>query len=231
MRIGGGGSRTGATRTPDVAAAEAAAVPARQPRATGGSGRHAVPAVPSRPGMSRPPQRWIGSAPDRKGAEPERSVHRGSRRIRLQTPRAGRWRNGGLAECEIRTASSSRSIVPLASSREAASPRVRQDPGVPRRPHFFAAVLGWRDSGAKASARTGAAEFGRTDDTKRELQARLPSPGGGGSASAEGASRGGVALKRKESPHPDAHYVRVDPAPPGEGNGGTLPTTRELVGK
>src|SRR6185503_7577784 len=29
------------------------------------------------------------------------------------------------------------------------------------------------------------------------------------------ASRGG--LKQEESPHPDAHFVRVDPPPPGEG--------------
>jgi hypothetical protein len=33
------------------------------------------------------------------------------------------------------------------------------------------------------------------------------------------ASRGGVTL-HEDSPHPDAHFFRVDPPPPGEGNTG-----------
>jgi hypothetical protein len=32
------------------------------------------------------------------------------------------------------------------------------------------------------------------------------------------ARRGGVNLFAKASPHPDAHFVRVDPPPPGEGD-------------
>jgi hypothetical protein len=45
----------------------------------------------NRPGMSRPPQRWLGPASDLKVRPP------GVVRSRLQTPRAGRRRNGGLA--------------------------------------------------------------------------------------------------------------------------------------
>jgi hypothetical protein len=47
----------------------------------------------NRPGMSRPPQRWLGFV--KSGAR--KLDHRGSWGIRLQTPRAGRRRNGGLA--------------------------------------------------------------------------------------------------------------------------------------
>jgi phosphomethylpyrimidine synthase len=46
-----------------------------------------------------------------------------------------------------------------------------------------------------------------------------PSPGGGGSANAEGVSRGGVKLGTDKSPHP-AHLRSaqvIDPPPPGEG--------------
>src|SRR3954452_22194799 len=47
-------------------------------------------------------------------------------------------------------------------------------------------------------------------------------------ASTEGASRGGVRLGAKDSPHPDTRCARVDPPPPGEGK--ASPLNRPTIG-
>ena len=90
----------------------------------------------NRPGLSRSLQRWIGVL--RESKAPERSVHRGSLSIRLQTPRAGRWRNGGLADyqTERRFFEKHRSA---SVSRETEARGSDHDPGVPRRPRFCGA--------------------------------------------------------------------------------------------
>src|SRR3954471_11402408 len=59
--------------------------------------------------------------------------------------------------------------------------------------------------------------FPRDAPSQHEPRALSPSPGGGGSASTEGASRGGVKLEAKDSPTPTFACARVDPPPPGEG--------------
>src|SRR6476660_438553 len=59
---------------------------------------------------------------------------------RLQTPRAGRRRNGGLAATTIRAALHRKASLRLRLAR-GASTWVRQDPGVPRRPHVCGGAL------------------------------------------------------------------------------------------
>jgi phosphomethylpyrimidine synthase len=68
-----------------------------------------------------------------------------------------------------------------------------------------------------------ARNFPNTPKPMRGIDSPLPSPGGGGSANAEGVSRGGVKLDAKDSPHP-AHLRSaqvIDPPPPGEGSAAT----------
>ena len=76
--------------------------------------------------------------PSRKQGSPKRRDHRGSRRIRLQTPRAGRRRNGGLADYQHERCLIER-YRSASVSRETEARRSDHDPGVPRRPHFSAA--------------------------------------------------------------------------------------------
>ena len=87
------------------------------------------------------------------GRGPEKNDHRGSRRIRLQTPRAGRWRNGGLAECKFERCLIER-CRSACVSREAQARGSSHDPGVPRCLHFRGGSR-WQSSGAKCAARTG----------------------------------------------------------------------------
>jgi hypothetical protein len=105
--------RTGAERTPNARRPKLHGPGATSVRVTGPSKACAVPPV-RRAGAGSGPKRWLGNL------RPP-----GAMQSKPQTSRAGRWRKGGLAE----TASDC-----LRAARRD-GPWVRQDPGVPRRPH------------------------------------------------------------------------------------------------
>ena len=133
----------------------------------------------------------------------------------------------GWRQCQSGSADRSRKM-PQAERREASAlsrsaptpqPAWMVAPRGAPSPHFLfvKAELGM----VRAQERSGKGErMGKVKrrTVRKKPRTRSPSPGGGGSASMSkaNASRGGVSLN-DSSPHPDAHFVRVDPPPPGEG--------------
>jgi len=138
--------RKGATRTPAPRQPKPSGPGAliRAPLGTKGVG---ASAGPDRGFAGMSPQRWIGSAASQ-GQEPERSVHRGSPGIRLQTPRAGRWRNGGLAAITKPSGACSRSIAPP-GLRERLRPAGPHTTPASRAALTFRGASRWHDSDVK----------------------------------------------------------------------------------
>jgi hypothetical protein len=220
-------SRKGATRTPASRQPKLSGPGARARASLGAHGGSALRRLPSAPRCRGPRSGGEASAPEREGSL-KSNGHRGSLRTRLQTPRAGRRRNGGLAE--VLGDVFSRDIAPP-GGREAIRPagpvgRLRVSrklvcarTPVSRAALTFCGALDRKPRALKCAARTGVhvQQIRSRRKAMCEPHARIPSPGGGGSVNTGGASRGGVELGAKGSPHPDAHCVRADPPPPGEG--------------
>jgi hypothetical protein len=78
-------------------------------------------------------QRWIGSTSSQ-GKEPERSVHRGSCGAGFKHRARDAGEMADLRKSKHRTALYRKASSRLIAARRS-GPRVRQDPGVPRRPH------------------------------------------------------------------------------------------------
>jgi hypothetical protein len=107
--------------------------------------------------------------------------------------------------------------------------RLRRPLKDPRKVLRFSALRSPRFSGSDGTAHGSGANASRERmrlseilksgcDATRGPHAPSPSPGGGGSARRTTfAEPGWGDLADEDSPHPDAHFVRVDPPPPGEG--------------
>jgi hypothetical protein len=197
-------SRQGATRTPA----------SRQPKLSGpgararASGRFGAMRAPSGcPPPARSGDLQSGgeaSAPEREGSL-KSNDHRGRRRIRLQTPRAGRRRNGGLAARPNR-AMSDREMSSRLRLARGASPRVLTRPRRPAPPSLFAALsianLGRETRREKGSACPIIRRFKRCD-ARASSSITLPWRGRVGEHEAKrNASRGGVNLIPRSHPTP-----------------------------
>jgi hypothetical protein len=211
VRIGGGG-RERVQHAHPRRDSRSHTVPARQPRATGGTWRHVVPAVPTAQACRG--LRSGGKVSRAKARAPKVSPP-GAERSRLQTPRAGRRRNGGLAALPNRAALDREASLRLIAARQS-GPRVRQDPGVPRRPHFRGASR-WQARTRNAPRERG--RLAQKEDERMRSGRRVPSPREAGRECRANARRVRGRRHVSHAPHPARTFGPRHPLPASRGEG------------